>query len=45
MKKHSNAQQNDSTSGILGQTRQFAAFGLDAQDDHEQNNQGLGFNL
>jgi hypothetical protein len=41
MKKHSIAQQN----GILGQTRQFAAFGLDAHSKAQSSNQGLVFNL
>jgi hypothetical protein len=45
MKKHSIAQQSDSASGILGQTQQFAAFGLDAQSNAQLNNHGLGFNL
>jgi hypothetical protein len=45
MKKHSIAQQNDSAPGILGQIRQFAAFGLDAQSKAQLNNHGLGFNL
>jgi len=45
MKKDSIAGQNDSASGILGQTRQFAVFGLDAQSNAQLNNHGLGFNL
>jgi hypothetical protein len=45
MKKHSIAQQNDSASGILGRSRQFAVFGLDAQNHVQLNNHGLGFNL
>ena len=45
MKNHSMAQQNDSAFGILGQTRQFAAFGLAAQSNAQLNNYGLGFKL
>lgn len=41
MKKHSIAQQN----GILGQTRQFGAFGLAAHCKAQLNKHGLGFNL
>jgi hypothetical protein len=44
MKNHSIAQQNDIAFGILGQTRQFAAFGLAAQSNAQLNNHGLGFN-
>jgi hypothetical protein len=45
MKNHSIAPQNDIAFGILGQTRQFSAFGLDALINAQLNNHGLDFYL
>jgi hypothetical protein len=45
MKTPTIAQQKGKTVGLLGRSRQFTAFGLEAQGDLQQNNHGLGFNL
>lgn len=45
MKKIAVAQQIDIAPGSLGRSRQFAVFGLDAQDGPPPSSQRLAFNL
>jgi hypothetical protein len=45
MKTNAVAQQIDIASGILGRSRQFAAFGLNGQGGSQQSTQKLGLNL